>query len=92
MVRAEDVPQDATILTSTWAMKKKANGKFRAQLNARGFKQIDGEHYDKSEKSSPVVNFMTINIIFILMIMAGWIGHLIDVHGAFLLGHFEKDQ
>jgi len=27
---------------STWAMKKKANGTFRARLNARGFEQVDG--------------------------------------------------
>jgi hypothetical protein len=30
VVSREDVPANAKILTSTWAMKKKANGKYRA--------------------------------------------------------------
>ena len=47
-VPKEEVPEDAKILTSTWAMKKKANGTFRARLNARGFEEIDGVHYDTS--------------------------------------------
>jgi Reverse transcriptase (RNA-dependent DNA polymerase) len=66
------VPKEATILTSTWAMKKKASGRVnRARLNARGYEQIDGEHFDKDTKVSPVVGLMTIMIILILMIMAG---------------------
>jgi hypothetical protein len=42
----EMIPEDATVLTSTWVMKKKANGTFRARLNARGFEQIDREHFN----------------------------------------------
>jgi hypothetical protein len=30
-------PKDTKIITSTWAMKKKAIGTYRARLNARGF-------------------------------------------------------
>jgi hypothetical protein len=48
VVDIKNVPDDATILTSTWAMKKKANGTFHARLNTRGFEQIDGEHYDSA--------------------------------------------
>ena len=59
-VDAEEVPEDAKILTSTWAMKKKSNGTFRARLNARGFEQVDGEHYREEDKSSLVVNDVTI--------------------------------
>ena len=86
------VPAGATILTSTWAMKKKASGVYRARLNARGYEQIDGEHFDKDTKASPVVALMTIMIILILMIMAGWYGSLTDVHGAFLKGHFGPGE
>ena len=60
------------MLTSTWAMKKKSNGKFRARLNACGYEHVDGEHYDKNTKSALVTNEMTIHIVLILMIMAGW--------------------
>jgi len=59
-IKREDVPEGATTITSTWAMKKKANGTFRARLNARGFQQIDGLHYDGQTISSPVANDATI--------------------------------
>jgi hypothetical protein len=39
-VPKSNVPQEAKVLTSTWAMKKKANGTFRARLNCRGFEQV----------------------------------------------------
>jgi len=32
------------MLDSVWVLKKKSNGKKKARLNARGFKQVDGEH------------------------------------------------
>jgi hypothetical protein len=32
----------ARILTSIWVIKKKANGTYRARINARGFEQEDG--------------------------------------------------
>ena len=72
--------------------KKKANGTYRARLNARGFQQIDGVHYDGQSISSPVANDATIRIILILMVMAGWVGELLDVKGAFLHGNFENDD
>ena len=34
------VPPRSKILTSTWTMKKKANGTYRAHLNMRGYEQI----------------------------------------------------
>ena len=36
-VRKSDVPVKAKILTSTWAMKKKSNGTYRARINGRGY-------------------------------------------------------
>jgi hypothetical protein len=89
-VPRSSLPDGAKILTSTWAMKKKANGVFGARLTARGYEQVDGVHYDENSKSAPVVNCATVNIVFILMLMAGWIGALLDVNGAFLNGRFEK--
>ncbi|MFO0523114.1 MAG: hypothetical protein ACK515_22215, partial [bacterium] len=49
----EDVPPGAKILTSTWAMKKKSNGKFRARLNCRGYEQVPGIHYDEKVHRLP---------------------------------------
>jgi hypothetical protein len=86
------VPKGAKILTTTWAMKKKANGTYRARLNARGFEQIDGVHYDSTTKAAPVVNVITIRLVLVLIIMAGWHAELVDVCGAFLHGEFGEEE
>ena len=91
-VPRSSIPDDAKVLTSTWAMKKKANGVYRARLNARGYEQVDGEHYDEDDKFAPVVNDITINIVLTLALMAGWAIKLLDVLGAFLQGSFEKGR
>ena len=84
------MPKDAKVLTSTWAMKKKSNGKFRARVNARGYEQVDGIHYDADSTAALVVNEITIRMVFVLMVMAGWYAEVVDVRGAFLHGKFEE--
>jgi hypothetical protein len=54
-----EVPEGTKIITSTWAMKKKASGTYRARLNALGFEQVNQKHFDKTQISSPVVNEIT---------------------------------
>jgi hypothetical protein len=61
-VPRNEVPKNAKILTSTWAMKNKADGTKRARLNATGYEQKVGEHYDETSISSPVVNEASIFI------------------------------
>jgi hypothetical protein len=39
---------------------------------------------------SPVVSKATILITFVLMLLAGWVGYIVDVNGAFLHGHFKE--
>ena len=86
----KNVPRGAKILTSTWAMKKKANGVRRARLNGRGYEQVDGIHYDSSSIHAPVTNDVTVRIVVTLALMAGWLGQLIDVDGAFLCGRLRE--
>jgi hypothetical protein len=87
-VRRKDISAATKVITSTWAMKKKTSGTFRARINARGFEQREGLHYDGSSISAPVSNELVIRVVLILMIMAGWVGEILDVQGAFLHGHF----
>jgi hypothetical protein len=91
-VPKSDVANHAKILSSTWAIKKKSNGTLRARLNGRGFEQVPGIHYDPKSIAAPVVSMMTIRIVFVLMIMAGWTGHVLDVRGAFLKGNFGDNE
>jgi hypothetical protein len=88
----KDVPKGAKILTSTWAMKKKVNGIYRARLNAIGYEQVDGQHFDSTNISSPVTNDATIRIVMILTIIFGWTDGLIDAQGEFLCGNFKDGE
>jgi len=87
-VPVSQVPKTAKIMTSTWAMKKKSSGKYRARLNARGYEQKAGVHYDETSISSPVTSDASIRIMLVLALVFGWAIHLVDVQGAFLCGNF----
>jgi hypothetical protein len=91
-VLRDEVPEGGNILTSMWAMKKKSNGAFREKMNARGFQQIDCEHYDSTSIAYPVANEVTIGCMFVSMLMACWMGELLDVKGAFLHGNFMNGE
>ena len=80
------------VLTTTWAMKKKANGTYRARVNMRGYKQEQGVHYDKAKTAAPVTNDGTIHVAFVLAIMADWRQYVIDVQGEFLNGRFAENE
>jgi hypothetical protein len=86
------LPPNFHRIDSTWAMKHKASGKYRARLAARGFKQVQGAHYDPDTKSSPVACDATIRTVLTLGTMAGWEFHVVDVQGAFLNGEFEDGE
>jgi hypothetical protein len=86
------IDKNEKILTSTWAMKKKASGKYRARLNARGYEQQPGVHYFDDDISSPTVNDTTIRVLFVLMLMAEFDAHIVDICGAFLLGRFGREE
>ncbi len=60
VVLRKDLPTGMKIINSVWAMKKKSNGTLRGQMNARGFKQVEGQHYNVTTISSPVTNSATI--------------------------------
>ena len=71
-VDRDQVPVGTTMLDLVWVLKKKSNGKKKAQLNVRGFKQVEGEHYDSTNISSPTVSEVSIRAILTLALMANW--------------------
>jgi hypothetical protein len=91
-VLKKDLPPGTKIIDSVWAMKKKNNGTLCGQLNARGFKQVKGQHYDGMTISSLVTNSATIRIVLVLMVMASMMAHIVDVKGPFLHGEFEDRE
>ena len=90
-VKLQDLPKDTKVLTTTWACKLKSNGTKRARINARGFEQIDGIHYDESSIHAPVTNDASVRVIMIMALMAGWNGLINDVQGAFLKGELNQE-
>ncbi len=76
VVLHNDLQAGTKIIDSVWAMKKKSNGTLHGQMNARGFKQVEGQHYDGTTISSPVTNSATIRIVPMLMIMASMLAHV----------------
>ena len=93
VVLRKDLPVGTKIIDSVWAMKKKkSNGTLCGRMNAKGFKQVEGQHYNGTTISSPVTNSATIRIVLTLMIMASMLAHVVDVKGAFLHGEFEDGE
>jgi hypothetical protein len=84
-----NLPPGTIIIDSAWVMKKKSNGTLRGRINTRGFKQVEGQHYNGMTISSPVTNSATIRIVLVLMVMADMIAHVVDVKGAFVHGEFK---
>jgi len=71
VVPRNKVPKDTNVIRTTWAMKKKLNGTFRARVNARGFMQIAGEHFNSDSISSPVTNEATIRVVLYSLSSSG---------------------
>jgi hypothetical protein len=92
VVKRDNMPKGSKVLSTTWVMKRKASGRYKARITARGFEQRDGEHYDSSDKSSPVVNDITIRIILTIIVMAGFSVEVVDVKGAFLTAEFDPSH
>ena len=86
------ISRHAKILTSTWAMKKKSNGKYRARQNMRGYGQIPHVHYRPAWISAPVTNAVTIRSMLVLLLMMEGYAHIIDICSAFLLGVFDSGE
>jgi hypothetical protein len=71
---------------------EKPNGRYKARITTRGYAQRDGEHFDSSDKESPVVNGITILIVSTLIVMAGFWIEIVDVRGAFLTAKFDPSR
>jgi arginine utilization protein RocB len=59
-VPKKEVTKNTKILTTTWTMKKKSSGRYRARMNMRGYEQVDGKHFDSASISVSVTNDLSI--------------------------------
>ena len=79
VVNWKDLPPGTKLFDSTWAMKKKPDGTYRARNAIRGFLQ---------QESSPVVSTVGIRFAVVLTLVGAFYQHLADMEGAFLNGEF----
>ncbi len=91
-VKKSLLPKGTKVIDSTGACKKNSTLELHGHLNACGFKQVEGVHYDGTSTHAPVMNADTIRIVLILMIMANWQGQIVDMKGAFLHGEFKDSE
>ena len=61
-------------------------------MNGQGYKQVDGVHYNRLSVHLPVTNNISVRIVFVLWLMAGWKGYICNVQGAFLKGELDDDK
>ncbi len=81
VVPSSELPENVKVMSTTWAMKKKTNGKRRGRLNARGYEQFEGIHHHSDSIAAPVTNPNTIHIVWTLLAMiTEWIAIVIKVH------------
>ena len=66
----KDLPEGPKVITSTWACKKNRSSTYHGQLNARGFKQVTGKHFNSLSTAAPVMNNTTIRIVLIIMLLS----------------------
>jgi hypothetical protein len=84
-----DLPPGRKAVKSKWVFKRKADGRLRARLVARGFTQIQGIDYD--ETFSPVARFESLRLLLALAALEDWEIHQMDVKSAFLNGLLEEE-
>ena len=90
--KLQDFPPYAKIITSTWAMKKKANGTYRARINIIGYEKVEGIHYYTVSIALSITNYTSIRISMVLTLMDGWITKILDMRGVFLHNEFYEGE
>jgi len=96
LVSIDQVPKDATLLSSIWQMKRKRKpstgeiSKYKARMNVDGSKMIKGIHYE--ETYAPVVAWATIRFFLTLAVINNWHTRQLDFLLAFTQADIERDQ
>jgi hypothetical protein len=95
LMRRSKLPEDMKVLSSVWSMKRKRRilsrevYKWKAHLNAHGGQQEHGINF--WETYSPVVNWFSIWLYLVILILRGWETRQIDFVLAFPQADVECD-
>ena len=95
LISVDQVPKDATLLSSVWQMKRKRKpstgeiSKYKARMNVNGKEQVKGLHYD--ETYAPVVAWATIRFFLSMALLKGWHTRQLDFLLAYTQADIERD-
>jgi hypothetical protein len=95
LISIDQVPKDATLLSSVWQMKRKRKpstgeiSKYKARMNVDGSKMVRGIHYE--ETYAPVVAWATIRFFLTLAVNNNWHTRQLDFLLAFTQADIERD-
>ena len=95
LVLRKDVPADNTILREVWSHSRKTTPsgeiyRHRSRICVDGSQQKEGIDY--FETYSPVVQWSTIRMLFIIGIIKGWKSRKVDYVQAFPQATLDKDE
>ena len=89
----DQAPEGAKILTSAWAMKKKANGVHSCSVEClQDLNKLMASICNEDDKAAPVVNDAADSHCTCPHVDGRWCAELLDAHGAFLHGEFDDGQ
>ncbi len=79
-------------ITSTQTVEKKLDSTYKARLVARGFQQVEGQHYNNVAISSLVTSNKANQMVLTIMLVAKYEARVSFVKGAFVKGEFENNK
>jgi len=82
-------PKRCKVIKNHWVFDVKDDGRKRACLVAKGFRQVEGLDYD--QVFSPVVRFETVHLILVMAALEDWVAYGPDVHNAYLYGELDEE-
>ncbi len=71
---------------------EKVGWSYQARLVARGFQQVEGQHYNTTAISLPVTIDTAIRMVLTIMLVVKYKARVMDVKGAFLKGDFKNNE
>ena len=80
-----ETPSNIKPIGTTWVFKEKDDGTVKARLAPHGYEQAAGKDYNANEVEAPTLHWITVMIIFIIIMALGLSFKIGDVIGAFKL-------
>jgi hypothetical protein len=89
LVPVDSLPPGRNLVKAMYIFKRKADGRYKVRLVAKGFTQVEGVDY--FEIFAPVVSKNTLRLLLALAASNDWDIHQMDVETAFLYGDLDEE-